>query len=867
MTSVEKRRSGRKSGGHRKHSDGGYSDTSSGGSFLDENDREVSNLTDRAFRSLCIGDEAVYNDSDLCLSSPCTQRDRQMAFSQDRDRGDREREGLKRAAHENFSLQVQQYGQNWIHGGMHGAEIQRDPQWDVYGERTQGRISATFQNSFVETCHQEKSLREEQLSFLSNGATELSSQQHRSRSRVSSLIRAFNSDGHRDVARMDDKLREWNDETSWDKSALMSIQQELSEFSASYQQNFHSGHFPPAGSFSSRDANFYSSEVAEVAHMSHNSASSFMRSSHSKHSMSAQVNCNSNFFIHSEFSPFRVWRDHNRFPFQRGEMSGFMHCSEFPKWYETPMYNELSMQNQLHGPYQGMRHSRSNMAPVVPPNPPRSTSTSTMLQKASAVEKRCESELAGHYPHRKRSQSLGANRLPSHRPSTASPTNEMSRRVRDTINSVKALQQKIKMMSEQNITAGVIENQQGVLYSHDNMIPFGNHPVAVAPNVNTSTTPFNISQLLTPLVHSHQEAVTSDFQPYGVSPLPVEHAPVRAESRGATPDVRMSSYKSRATSLLFNLKDNRKRVKSTYSPPKFKGLETNKQQFIQEPRETVIDMPDFPEPQIQFLQLEESGRTNAAVNQYHNPGLPLTMLHSQSAAAHTGQYPEYTFSDYQTAQMQGQTVHHSGFTGFIPENYTSNQLANGQNLNEDLASFVPYKQGVIDNVGHHAGDVYRLKASYAETSGLNIDNNQSKDYLISKANMEQPFNETVGRVFTKVDRYEQFEDNKHDYNNVSSQDMWRQTNSQDTEKLSLKAATSPWKQESLMEKTRQGNQPSINEELEKVKLRENLGIGSYSYEEADLVSTNMSDVPPPYPFNDNTVEDPAYYGQQQSLIC
>uniref|UniRef100_A0A3P8TKU7 DUF4585 domain-containing protein n=1 Tax=Amphiprion percula TaxID=161767 RepID=A0A3P8TKU7_AMPPE len=544
----------------KSHSDGGYSDTSSGGSFLDENDREVSNFTDRAFRSLCIGDEAVYNDSDLCLSSPCTQRDRQMSFNP-----------------------------------------QRSTVGCLWGKDT-GEDFCHIPKLLCGTCQQEKSLREEQLSFLSNGASELSSQQHRSRSRVSSLIRAFNSDGHRDVAGMDDKVREWNDEASWDKSALMSIQQELSEFSTSYQQNFHS------------DANFYSSEVAEVAHMSHNSASSFMRSSHSKHSMSAQVNCNSNFFIHSEFSPFRVWRDHNRFPFPRGEMSGFMHCSEFPKW--------------------------SNMAPVVPPNPPRSTSTSTMLQKASAVEKRCESELAGHYPHRKRSQSLGANRLPSQRPSTASPTIEMSRRVRDTISSVKALQQKIKMMSEQNITAGVIENQQGVLYSHENMIPFGNNPVAVAPNVNTSTTPFNISQLLTPLVHSHQEAVTSDFQPYGVSPLPVEHAPVRAESRGATPDVRMSSYKSRATSLLFNLKDNRKRVKSTYSPPKFKGLETNKQQFIQEPRETVIDMPDFPEPEIQFLQLEESGRTNAAVNQYHNPGLPLTMLHSQPAAAHTAAQEE-----------------------------------------------------------------------------------------------------------------------------------------------------------------------------------------------------------------------------------
>uniref|UniRef100_A0A3B4Y9K1 DUF4585 domain-containing protein n=1 Tax=Seriola lalandi dorsalis TaxID=1841481 RepID=A0A3B4Y9K1_SERLL len=686
-------------GGHRKHSDGGYSDTSSGGSFLDETDREVSTLTDRAFRSLCIGDEAVYNDSDLCSSSPCSQRDRQLAFSQsgqDRDRDDTEREELKRAAHESFTLRVQQYGQDWIHGGMYGAEIHRDPQWEVYGERTQGRVSATFQHSFVETSQQEKSLREEQLSFLSNGATELSSQQRRSRSRVSSLIRAFNSEGHRDGAGMDGKVREWNDDTSWDKSALMSIQQELSEFSTSYQQNFNSDHFPSSGPFSSRDTSFYSSEVAAVAHM--NSASSFMSSSHSKHSMSTQVNCNSNFFIHSEFSPFKVWRDHNRFPFQQGEVSGFMHCSQFPKWYETPMYKELSLEAQPQGHYRleerDIRHPRNKLAPVGPPTPPRSTSTSTMLQKAAAVEKRCESELIGHYPHRKRTQSLGTNRLPSQRPSTASPTIEMSRRVRDTISSVKALHQKIKMMTEQNVATAMAANQQGVLHSNDNLIPFGNNAVSVAPNVvrsNTSTTAFNISQLLTPSVHAHQEAETSEVRQYAVSPQPVEHPPVRAESRGATPDVRLSSYKSRATSLLFNLKDNRKRVKNTYSPTKFKGLEKpekNKPPSIKEPKDTIIDIPDLPDPDIQFTHVEESTRTDVAshhyANQHQNPGLSLATLNSQPATAHTGQHSQYTLSDYQKAQMQGEMVHHSRFTGFIPENYTTNQLANGQNLREDL---------------------------------------------------------------------------------------------------------------------------------------------------------------------------------------
>uniref|UniRef100_A0A3Q3MG02 DUF4585 domain-containing protein n=1 Tax=Labrus bergylta TaxID=56723 RepID=A0A3Q3MG02_9LABR len=445
----------------KKKNDGGYSDTSSAGSFPDETDREVSSLTDRAFRSLCIGDEAVYNDSDLGASSPCTQRDRQLAFSQSAQDRDGEREELKRTAHESFSLRI------------------------------------------------------------------------------------------------------------WDKSALMSIQRELSEFSTSYQDNFNSGHFSSAGPFSSQDAGFYSSEVAAMSQI--NSGPSFMRSSHSKHSMSTQVNCNSNFFIHSEFSPFKVWRDHNRFPFQQGEVSGFMRYPDFPRWYETPMYKELSLESQPQVPYRfeerGMRNLRNNWAPVVPPSPPRATSTSTMLHRASAVEKRLS-------------------------------------------------------------------------YSNDYRIPYGNDAKSVAPNVvssNTSTTPFNISQLLTPVVHAHQESETSEVRQSAVSPELVEHPPVRAESRGATPDIRMSSYKSRATSLLFNLKDNRKRVKSTYSPTKFKGLETqdkNKQPLIQEPRDTVIDIPDFPD--AEYPQVEESGWTNAVshnyANQYFSPGSSFATNYEPAAA-------------------------------------------------------------------------------------------------------------------------------------------------------------------------------------------------------------------------------------------
>ncbi|XP_010789256.1 cardiac-enriched FHL2-interacting protein isoform X3 [Notothenia coriiceps] len=855
MTSVEKRRSGRKSGGHRKHSDGGYSDTSSGGSFLDETDREVSNLTDRAFRSLCIGDEAVYNDSDLCSSSPCAQRDRQLAFNESgQNRDGRERENPKSASHESFTLRMQQYGQDMIHGGMYGAEIQRDPQWEVYGEKTKGRVSASFQQSFVETSQQRETLGQEQVSLLSNGATELNSQQRRSRSRVSSLIRAFNSEGQRDGEVADGKPREWNDETSWDKSALMSIQRELTEFSTPYQQNVHSGQFPSYDTFASQDTNLYSSKVSDM-----NSASSFMSSSHSNHSMSAQVNCNSNFFIHSEFSPFKVWRDYNRFPFSQGGVSGFMHCSEFPKWYETPMYKELSLEAQPQGPYQFgervIRDQRNNLAPVVPPTHQRSTSTSTMMQKAPAVEKRCESELTGHYPHRKRTQSLGTTKLPPQRPSTASPSSDMSRRVQDTISSVKALQQKIKMMTEQNCITGMTTNQPGGLCSNDNSIIFNNNAESMAPNVTsgtTRTTPFNISHLLTPLVYAHQEAETSEVGQNADSPQPVEHAPVRAESRGATPDIRMSSYRSRASSLLFNLKDNRKRVKSTYSPTKFKGLETfekNIEPSTQEPRDTVIDIPDFPDPDIQFLQVEESTRTNAAsdqyANNYHSPGLTLSKLNSQPE--HIGQIA----SNYQTAQMQSEMVQHSGFTDLKPQNLP----ANGQNLYEEL-SFTPYKEGGIDNVESPGGDVYKFKQSYTatETPRVNADNFQHRGNAISKANAEQHLNQTVEREFTKVDRYQQLKDKQYDDSNVSSHDKWIMTNSRDTDNLK---AISPWKQEitALMEKDQhaQASQRAaiIKEELNspKDKYRQNQQSVNKEFEKRNA------------PLSNDSIENPAYYGQ------
>ncbi|XP_004607452.2 cardiac-enriched FHL2-interacting protein [Sorex araneus] len=59
--------------GNKKGTDG-FSDTSSIGSVLDDADREVSSLTDRAFRSLCISEDTSFQDSDLALSPDITRQ-------------------------------------------------------------------------------------------------------------------------------------------------------------------------------------------------------------------------------------------------------------------------------------------------------------------------------------------------------------------------------------------------------------------------------------------------------------------------------------------------------------------------------------------------------------------------------------------------------------------------------------------------------------------------------------------------------------------------------------------------------------------------------------------------------------------------
>ncbi|XP_067242550.1 cardiac-enriched FHL2-interacting protein [Chanodichthys erythropterus] len=513
MSSLEKRHTGQRGSmqGHHKYSDG-FSDTSSSGSFMDDTDREVSNLTDRAFRSLCIGEEAIYNDSEFS-SSPT---ERHKAFAEETQQ--------KTISQETFSYNVQQYGE---------AEAQSE-------------MASTFQHSYTDVTHQEQAFREGGLSYMNNGSKEVTWQQNRSSSRVSSLIKAFSSgesyhdSGTCDVILARDRYRDFGSE-SWDRSALLSIQRELSEFSG-YHQNFKSG------PFQSYRNHFYTSDVAAaVAQMD---TTVLMKSSIRKFKALNSTNC----FFHSEFSPFQLWEEYNRFPFGSTNVSGFMSASEFPRWYDSPMYKELKDNNRIpNSPCESRHFNQRQIQDVVAPQ----RSRSTVIQKALAIEKRCESEMASNYPPWKKNNNFVRNKLPGNRPSTVSPTNE------------KTCRPDSNLFSNNKVT----------------------HEVVVESTLPSSVTPFNITQLLTPVIHTRQETETSEILQFAHTPSVSDYSSQGETDPKLQTDVKHlhDSYKSKASSLLFNLKDNRKRVKSTYSPTRFKGLEItdrNKQTSKLEGRES-----------------------------------------------------------------------------------------------------------------------------------------------------------------------------------------------------------------------------------------------------------------------------------------
>uniref|UniRef100_A0A3Q2XDK4 DUF4585 domain-containing protein n=1 Tax=Hippocampus comes TaxID=109280 RepID=A0A3Q2XDK4_HIPCM len=442
--------------------------------LMDETDREVSTLTDRAFRSLCVGDDAIYNDEFLYGYSP-------------------------------FSC----------HKPLAGEPLKKNHQ--------------------KESKKQRKNDREKEKNISS----------------MSSFLKALSTTGENceRILLKNGGMADSNGE-SWDKSALRSIQRELSEFSSDYHSNLVGGHddkrtFHQSG-YDSSSKGLFSGTSSK---MKNGKATVKLKKLNVK-----------NFFLHSEFSPFRTWEGMNQFCFSHENVS-ILPAEMTPKWYDLPFYKELTeahMKETLHTqeilkevaepPAPAPLPLPPPATPPAPPPPPpppvapkpvTSTSPPKVLPKP---QKRCSSDITDGsvVPWRQTHLSVKTAVPLKQEPQDESSTAKMDKNVSLMPNTTRPMEAK------------AVEE--------------------LSPPVST---PFSICQLMTPLIPSRQPTETSEILSAILSPsvLDLPHGPHSEAKLTPEPPIKRDGYKSLASSILFNLKDNRKRVKSRYSPPKFKTLE------------------------------------------------------------------------------------------------------------------------------------------------------------------------------------------------------------------------------------------------------------------------------------------------------
>lgn len=416
--------------------------------LMDETDREVSTLTDRAFRSLCIGDDAAYNDDFLYRYSPFNCH-KPLAGEPKRTR---RKESKKQ-------------GQN------------------------------VADKSFAQ--HQES------LSNMSSFLKALSATEESCKGMLIKNGDMANSKGE-----------------SWDKSALRSIQRELSEFSPDFR--------------SLKDAGFPSEKSSKKKN---GKSTAKLR----------KLNIR-NFFFHSEFSPFQTWRDLNRFPFGPG--CTVLPEDNIPTWYDMRFYKELT---EAHREDSLPGKEEQSCQNVTADPPPSIAENSTTPSPPLEVSKQPTATLA-----EKSSSSDGAD-------GNSAPWRHNRLRAKSVIPNSQT-----EIMPQKNGSELV-----------DDSLPFIKNEVqsmevkTVEEVSSSASTPFSICQLMTPIIPSRQPTETSEILQSILSPS-IHDLLIRPHSEAKlTPEVpvKRDSYKSLASSILFNLKDNRKRVKSRYSPHKFKTSE------------------------------------------------------------------------------------------------------------------------------------------------------------------------------------------------------------------------------------------------------------------------------------------------------
>ncbi|XP_072347822.1 cardiac-enriched FHL2-interacting protein [Scyliorhinus torazame] len=552
MNALEFAKNPRIMQGCSKHVDG-FSDTSSAGSILDEADREVSRLTERAFKSLCVAQEGMCNDLGM-ISSPSAASGNHAG----------EHPGSDRSKHSTGEMKS---SSNVI-------------------QKQRKEPPETFQELIVQCSVEEVDSKGSTGNGFPRETLGLSQKLGKQKSKISSLIEAFDqSDGGatgelvlsaKQVGSGHSGLAEESEVhiTQWDSSALVNMHKETSSFSAACQEHYWLNckkQLPPAKS-SSVLSYLKSTQHRKQGHPTDSTVLKHLVQRSEKAGRLRTPDSKGN-FLHSERSAFKSWHDHNRFLFEEGG-----HVEKL----SLGLQPGVQVRNLCDDGASCRRAQPLAQAAV----PPKEAKTDPAQRPVNCSSTGNDSDSRPFVPEANQSgvkESAGqGNSLQDIKAEKDSGggtvENEDEGRGFQLWRSSRNPQ--FKKQIDPEVVSGEVVHAECHLAEVSTLAdqcPRGESPS------------FSISKLLTPNIgHSANGA---EAQPMVVTP-PLIQLPVTQgdEARGGGDYQSRESYKSKASSLLYNLKDVRKRVKSTYTssvtPQSLSEQSKNKEYIFQNLHQT-----------------------------------------------------------------------------------------------------------------------------------------------------------------------------------------------------------------------------------------------------------------------------------------
>ncbi|NXG99871.1 CEFIP protein, partial [Loxia leucoptera] len=545
--------------GNKKHTEG-HSDSSSIGSLLDDTDREVSSLTARAFKSLCVAElEDPYNEPELSISP-------------------------------DFALQLSAK----IHSGTLNHDIKKSNVCDKLSARNNEHTiwASTFQQ--LPKCASEEKRVAKNNTFAMERKLSLpvpGSRNNKHVSKVSSLIKTFDKaadqgSGSSLITNKQPiknsfqkyKINQGNDNASWDDTDTLSIHKELSEFSeASQGSHCLSGKHEPQRrpnkiDLSYGDSDGYYPVLIEMSKVAKSNFSHSSKKALKNRNLKVSEPAKKGSFLHSENSAFESWNVHHKKMTEKEEFVDIKMEKEGLACLEESPF--------VKGSHTG-EHKLSPATTTVAKKKEKDFQRKPTLQEASFSLR-----VVPQGPLPSETKFPLGNACPPWRRQRATERAAGKRQ---------AAKEKVTDSHRTSLSEKATGADPGLRVTP--LAKQANSPGSISPS-------FNISELLTPVIPPKQEVGTAERELIPLTPPPTESMASRDHEESTLDDYRSwDSCRLTASSLLFNLKDVRKRVKSIYTPsPLLRALE--------EKNKTKENMQESPKMDASFSTLHDKSEKN-----------------------------------------------------------------------------------------------------------------------------------------------------------------------------------------------------------------------------------------------------------------